>query len=150
MITILFYLLKVVLCSAVLYTYYWFVLRNKQFHQYNRFYLMGISVLSWIAPLIKIQIVKEQDIASSKVLHIANPIIDNVEVYQITEDSTFHQSSGEKISLGFREFNISGNAVSIQKRDKADCLCVDVRFTEVRKSIQSRLGNPCHSLPLGA
>lgn len=53
--------------------------------------------------------------SSPKVLHIANPIIDNVEVYQITEDSTFHQSSGEKISLGFREFNISGNAVSIQK-----------------------------------
>ncbi|MEN9942978.1 MAG: hypothetical protein RLZZ91_979, partial [Bacteroidota bacterium] len=53
--------------------------------------------------------------SSPKVLHIANPIIDNVEVYQITKDSIFHQSSGEKISLGFREFNISGNAVSIQK-----------------------------------
>ena len=77
MITILFYLLKVVLCSTVLYTYYWFVLRNKQFHQYNRFYLMGISVLSWIVPLITIQIVKEQDIAFSKVLHIANFISEN-------------------------------------------------------------------------
>jgi len=77
MITILYYLLKVVLCSAVLYSYYWFVLRNNQFHQYNRFYLMGISVLSWIVPLIKIQIVKEQDIASSKVLHIANFISEN-------------------------------------------------------------------------
>ncbi|MEI6586984.1 MAG: M56 family metallopeptidase [Sediminibacterium sp.] len=77
MITILFYLLKVVLCSALLYTYYWFVLRNKQFHQYNRFYLMGISVLSWIVPLISIQIVKEQDIASSKVLNFANFISEN-------------------------------------------------------------------------
>ena len=77
MITILFYLLKVVLCSTVLYTYYCFVLRNKQFHQYNRFYLMGISVLSWIVPLITIQIVKEQDIAFSKVLHIANFISEN-------------------------------------------------------------------------
>jgi beta-lactamase regulating signal transducer with metallopeptidase domain len=77
MITILFYLLKVVLCSALLYTYYWFVLRNKQFHQYNRFYLMGISVLSWIAPLIKIQIVKEQVIASPKVLRFANYISEN-------------------------------------------------------------------------
>lgn len=42
------------------------------------------------------------------------------------------------------------DAVSIQKRHKADCLWVDVRFIEVRKSIQFRLGNPCHSLPLGA
>lgn len=52
---------------------------------------------------------------SPKVLHIANPIIDNVEVYQITRDSVFHRSSGEKVSLGSREFNITGNAVSIQK-----------------------------------
>ena len=53
--------------------------------------------------------------SSPKVLHIANPIIDNVEVYQITRDSVFHRSSGEKVSLGSREFNITGNAVSIQK-----------------------------------
>jgi beta-lactamase regulating signal transducer with metallopeptidase domain len=38
---------------------------------------MGISVLSWIAPLITIQKVKEQDIASSKVLHFANFISEN-------------------------------------------------------------------------
>ena len=56
MITILYYLLKVVLCSTILYTYYWFVLRNKQFHQYNRYYLMGISIFSWIIPFFKIGI----------------------------------------------------------------------------------------------
>ena len=49
--------MKVVLCSSILYTYYWFILRNKQFHQYNRFYLMGISVLSWLIPFIKIDII---------------------------------------------------------------------------------------------
>ena len=69
--------MKVVLCSTFLYTYYWFLLRNKQLHQYNRFYLMGISVLSWIVPLIKIQIVKEQVIASPKVLRFANYISEN-------------------------------------------------------------------------
>ncbi len=52
---------------------------------------------------------------SPKVLHIANPIIDNVEIYQITKDSVFRSSSGERISLDSREFNISGNAVSIQR-----------------------------------
>ncbi len=77
MITILYYLLKVVLCSTILYTYYWFVLRNKQFHQYNRFYLMGISVLSWLVPFIKIDIIKEQVIAAPKVMHFANVIADN-------------------------------------------------------------------------
>ncbi len=77
MITILYYLLKVVLCSALLYAYYWFVLRNKQFHQYNRFYLMGISVLSWLVPFIKIDIIKENVIAAPKVLYYVNVIADN-------------------------------------------------------------------------
>ena len=76
MITILYYLLKVVICSTILYTYYWFVLRNKQFHQYNRFYLMGISVLSWAVPFIKINIVKEQVISAPKVLYFADVIAD--------------------------------------------------------------------------
>ena len=77
MITILYYLLKVVLCSALLYTYYWFVLRNKQFHQYNRFYLMGISVLSWLVPFLKINIIKEQVISAPKVMYFANVIANN-------------------------------------------------------------------------
>lgn len=77
MITILYYLSKVVLCSAILYTYYWFVLRNKQFHQYNRFYLMGISILSWLVPFIKIDIIKEQVTSAPKVLYFANVIADN-------------------------------------------------------------------------
>ncbi len=76
MITILYYLLKVVICSTILCTYYWFVLRNKQFHQYNRFYLMGISVLSWAVPFIKINIVKEQVISAPKVLYFADVIAD--------------------------------------------------------------------------
>jgi N-acetylmuramoyl-L-alanine amidase len=76
MITILYYLLKVVLCSTILYTYYWFVLRNKQFHQYNRYYLMGISVLSWIVPFIKINIIKEQVFSAPKILYYADVIAD--------------------------------------------------------------------------
>ncbi|TAH12726.1 MAG: hypothetical protein EAZ12_02220, partial [Sphingobacteriia bacterium] len=35
--------------------YYWLVLRNNRFHQYNRFYLLAIALFSWIVPLIKIQ-----------------------------------------------------------------------------------------------
>jgi len=72
----LYYLLKVVTCSATLYIYYWFVLRNKQFHQYNRFYLLGISVLSWLVPFIKIDIIKEQVVAAPKVLNFVDLIAD--------------------------------------------------------------------------
>ena len=51
------------------------------------------------------------------VLHIANPILDDAEVFQVTKDSTYHTSSGEKIALADREFNISGNAITIRRSD---------------------------------
>lgn len=92
MITILYYLVKVILCSVILYTYYWFVLRNKQFHQYNRFYLMGISVLSWLVPLIKIEIIKEQAVAAPKVLNFVDLIAEknsSIEQEVITKSSQF-------------------------------------------------------------
>lgn len=50
----LYYLLQVLVCSAVLMVYYLLVLRNKKFHQYNRFYLLGVAVVSWVVPLLKI------------------------------------------------------------------------------------------------
>jgi len=53
--TFAYYLLKVSVCSGLLYGYYFFVLRNKRFHQYNRFYLLSAVVLSFIIPLIKIK-----------------------------------------------------------------------------------------------
>jgi len=55
MLTTLYYCFQVILCSTIMMGYYWLVLRDKKFHQYNRFYLMAIAVLSWIVPLIKIQ-----------------------------------------------------------------------------------------------
>lgn len=50
------YLLKVIICSGILFGYYRFMLRNKIFHQYNRFYLLAAIVLSLALPLIQINI----------------------------------------------------------------------------------------------
>lgn len=55
MLSTAYYFLQVVLCSAIMMGYYWMVLRNKKFHQYNRFYLLAVAILSWIVPLIKIE-----------------------------------------------------------------------------------------------
>lgn len=55
MLSIAYYFLQVIVCSAVMMGYYWLVLRNKRFHQYNRFYLLAVALLSWTVPLIKIQ-----------------------------------------------------------------------------------------------
>ncbi len=49
-----YYLLKVIICSAILMGYYWLMLRNKNFHGYNRFYLLGSVIISLLLPLIKI------------------------------------------------------------------------------------------------
>lgn len=50
------YLCKVIFCSGILWLYYYLVLRNKMYHQYNRFYLMVLFTCSWIIPLCTIDI----------------------------------------------------------------------------------------------
>ena len=55
MLTTAYYFLQVILCSAIMMAYYWIALRNKKFHQYNRFYLLAVALFSWTVPLIKIQ-----------------------------------------------------------------------------------------------
>ena len=55
-----FYLLKVMACSGILFGYYWFLLRNKIYHRYNRFYLMSIVVIAITTPLIHINILHKE------------------------------------------------------------------------------------------
>ena len=49
------YLIKVICCSAFLYLYYLIALRNKGFHQWNRFYLLSIVFFSVLVPFISIE-----------------------------------------------------------------------------------------------
>jgi hypothetical protein len=51
MAAILWYCLKVVLTSAALFLYYQLFLRDKTFHHYNRFYLLGSVLVSLLLPL---------------------------------------------------------------------------------------------------
>ncbi|HEY1115950.1 MAG TPA: M56 family metallopeptidase, partial [Chitinophagaceae bacterium] len=52
----LIYLLKVTICSALLTGYYYGVLRNRHFHQWNRFYLLLAVLLSLTIPLFRFTI----------------------------------------------------------------------------------------------
>lgn len=54
MTTLLLYLAKVTICSAVLYGYYFIALRNHRFHQWNRYYLLLITIVSLLTPLLQI------------------------------------------------------------------------------------------------
>lgn len=51
---LLAYLVKVIICSGILYAYYHLALRNNRFHQWNRFYLLLCSILSLVVPLLRI------------------------------------------------------------------------------------------------
>jgi N-acetylmuramoyl-L-alanine amidase len=53
---ILTYLARVTLISGLLYAYYWCCLRNRSYHGYNRFFLLGSSVVSLILPFVSIPI----------------------------------------------------------------------------------------------
>lgn len=59
MLTFAWYLLKVILVSGILFSYYWFALRNRKFHLYNRFYLLAAVVISWVIPVLKINLWEE-------------------------------------------------------------------------------------------
>ncbi|MBI5371436.1 MAG: N-acetylmuramoyl-L-alanine amidase [Sphingobacteriales bacterium] len=50
------YGIQVIIISGLLYSYYHFVLRNKKFHRYNRFYLLGAAGLSLVLPLLNIPV----------------------------------------------------------------------------------------------
>ena len=59
MIAFAYYLLKVIICSGILYGYYLLALRNRLFHHWNRYYLLATILLSLLLPLISIPIVQE-------------------------------------------------------------------------------------------
>jgi len=59
MIAFTFYLFKVIICSGVLFLYYHLALRNKLFHQWNRFYLLAAIIISLIAPVMQVSIMHQ-------------------------------------------------------------------------------------------
>lgn len=74
MTVLLTYLAKVIVCSAVLYAYYYIALRNNRFHQWNRYYLVLITIVSLLTPLLKIPL-PGQTPEPSTVLSYTNRII---------------------------------------------------------------------------
>jgi N-acetylmuramoyl-L-alanine amidase len=74
-----YYLLKITICSAVLFGYYWFLLRNKVFHGYNRFYLLAIVGLAIILPLCRINIFAEKHTAQTSVIKMLQVVTEGDE-----------------------------------------------------------------------
>src|SRR4051812_43510389 len=71
------YLLKTMVCSAIMVSYYWVMLRNKRFHYYNRFYLLLSVTISTLVPLFNLQLLifksnNEQAIRMFNVIYGSN------------------------------------------------------------------------------
>ena len=77
MAALIVYMLKVLLCSAILYGYYLLVLKDRRFHYYNRFYLLAVATFSWMIPLIKINLQPVQGSLKSTPYQLAEIIADN-------------------------------------------------------------------------
>lgn len=99
MLTYAFYFLQVVVCSGLMMGYYWLVLRNKRFHQYNRFYLLAVLGSAWLIPLIKIQWTKP--VASeSQALNLLSIVADNNAALEANIAQAGFQFSWESAALG--------------------------------------------------
>jgi N-acetylmuramoyl-L-alanine amidase len=87
MLSFTFYLLKVIICSAVLFGYYWFFLRNKIFHSYNRFYLLATIIISLCLPMLQVNIWRPADepqtsvIKMLQVVNISDAYMDEIILY---------------------------------------------------------------------
>ena len=85
------YMLKVALCSALLYGYYLAVLKDRQFHHYNRFYLLAVFLVSWIIPLIEIELKPFQGATTPVTYQLAEVIADNNSSFEgmIVDDQSY-------------------------------------------------------------
>ncbi len=94
MITIAWYLLKVIICSGILCGYYFLALRNKVFHRWNRFYLLASVVLALLVPLMKINIFQKPDADKGTVIQMLRTISYGDElVIELNRKGGFHINS---------------------------------------------------------
>jgi TonB-dependent SusC/RagA subfamily outer membrane receptor len=107
MLALSYYLLKVIVCSGVLLGYYWLALRNKIYHQYNRFYLLAVVVLSLLLPVIKINFWQSDTTEQPAAINILQAV-SNADVYVdelVQNDIPTFWNSIDWLSVGY--FGIS-------------------------------------------
>ena len=97
------YLLKVIICSALLSGYYWFALRNKLFHAWNRFYILASVIIAIGLPFLKITFLQEEQQQVKPAYQVLQTITtDEVWFEETTDTLTPKQSfvTAENVSIG--------------------------------------------------
>ena len=67
------YLLKMLICSGILFGYYRLALYNERFHQWNRFYLLAAMFLSVVVPLLSIPVFATEEPGNVEVIIASMP-----------------------------------------------------------------------------
>jgi N-acetylmuramoyl-L-alanine amidase len=100
MIVLGFYLLKVMICSGILFLYYHVALRNKLFHQWNRFYLLAAVLLSLAAPVVRIGTIHQTTAEPNKAIRLLE-VIQSADGYM------------EEVAIGSQQSFSTGQWVSV-------------------------------------
>jgi beta-lactamase regulating signal transducer with metallopeptidase domain len=92
MIGIAYYLLKVTIISGLLFGYYHLALKDKVFHQWNRFYLLATVVVSLMVPLISfpVQTTEQHDSTIVSALQVVSGADEFVSDHQSTAVATMN------------------------------------------------------------
>lgn len=101
MITIAWYLLKVIICSGILSGYYFLALRNKAFHRWNRFYLLAAIVISLLAPIMKFNIFSTGEDKGTVVQVLQTISYGDEAVIEYSHNSGFQMSTENMVEGGF-------------------------------------------------
>lgn len=95
------YLLKVIVCSGILYGYYWIALRNKVFHSWNRFYLLASIAVSILLPMMEPYVVQPVT-TESKVIQALQVVAGADEyVTEIQETSSMSWDTGMLMNIAY-------------------------------------------------
>ncbi len=98
------YILKACIYSGILFLYYFIALRNKQFHYYNRFYLLMTVALSLILPFVNLEVWTWQS-NNSQVIQLMNVVwTDSNEAISERSDFTFSPEVMAFIATTFTAF----------------------------------------------
>jgi len=84
----LFYLLKVIVCSALFAGCYWWMLCNRGFYHWNRFHIVASVALSIIIPLLDISIPVMQKVIPSATYYTTYFVMDHVEEVAVPVQAT--------------------------------------------------------------
>jgi N-acetylmuramoyl-L-alanine amidase len=100
MLAVAYYILKVIICSGILYGYYRLALHNKLFHRWNRFYLLCAIIMSLSFPLIKINIWHTPSDDDGQVIKLLNVVTTGDEmVFEASRNGHFHLTGEQGVAI---------------------------------------------------